>query len=91
MNKNDIITLDITDVTAEGSGVGRFEGMAVFVPLTAVGDKVKAKVLKVKPRYAYAKLLEILSPSENRTDTDCPYFSRCGGCVFRHIKYESEL
>lgn len=91
MNKNDIITLDITDVTAEGSGVGRFEGMAVFVPLTAVGDKVKAKVLKVKPRYAYAKLLEILSPSENRTDTDCPYFSQCGGCVFRHIKYESEL
>ena len=91
MNKNDIFTLDITDVTAEGFGVGRFEGMAVFVPFTAVGDKVKVAAVKVKPRYAYGRMLEILSPSENRIQVDCPYFYKCGGCVFRHINYEAEL
>ena len=48
MQKNDEIILEITDVTAEGSGVGRYEGMAVFVPLTAVGDKAKVLILKVK-------------------------------------------
>ena len=48
MKKNDEFIIDITDVTNEGSGVGKYEGMAVFVPLTAVGDTVKVKALKVK-------------------------------------------
>ena len=47
MQKNEEIILEITDITAEGSGVGRYEGMAVFVPLTAVGDTVRALILKV--------------------------------------------
>ena len=60
MKKNDEIILNILDYTAEGSGVGRYEGMAVFVPLTAVGDTVRVKILKVKKTYAYGKVLEIL-------------------------------
>ncbi len=91
MNKNDIVTLDITDITTEGAGVGKADGMAVFVPMTAVGDKITAKIVKVKPRYAYGILQKILAPSPYRTDNDCPYFNRCGGCVFRHISYEAEL
>lgn len=91
MQKNQEIILEITDITAEGSGVGRYEGMAVFVPLTAVGDIAKVKILKVKKTYAYGKLLEIITPSNARTQNDCPQFSKCGGCVFRHIKYQSEL
>ena len=62
MQKNQEIILEITDITAEGSGVGRYEGMAVFVPLTAVGDTAKVKILKVKKTYAYGKLLEITTP-----------------------------
>ena len=91
MQKNEEIILEITDITAEGSGVGRYEGMAVFVPLTAVGDTVRAKILKVKKTYAYGKAVEIIIPSNSRTQNDCPQFSKCGGCVFRHIKYQSEL
>ena len=90
IKKNDEIILDICDVTSEGSGIGRYEGMAIFVPLTAVGDIVRVKILKVKKTYAYAKLCEILTPSTDRTENNCPVFSRCGGCVYRHISYQAE-
>ncbi len=90
MEKNNLIPLDITDISADGSGIGKYNGMAVFVPLTAVGDSVIARVLKVKKNYAYAKAEKILSKSDSRIEIDCPVFSKCGGCAFRHIDYESE-
>ena len=91
MKKNDEIILSITDYTAEGSGVGKYEGMAVFVPLTAVGDTVRVKILKVKKTLAFGKALEILKKADCRTENDCSAFSRCGGCVYRHISYDAEL
>lgn len=90
MQKNQEIVLEITDITTEGSGVGRYDGMAVFVPLTAVGDRARVKILKVKKTYAYGKLIELIMPSKNRIENDCPHFSKCGGCVFRHISYDAE-
>ncbi len=91
MRKNDEFILEIIDVTNEGSGVGKVDGMAVFVPLTAIGDIVRVKALKVKKTYAYGKLMEIITPSSDRIENDCPHFNRCGGCAFRHINYEAEL
>lgn len=90
MNKNDEIILQITDVTSEGSGIGRYEDMAVFVPLTAIGDTVSVKILKVKKTYAYGKAIEILKPSEDRIISDCEVFNKCGGCAYRHISYQAE-
>lgn len=91
MNKNDELILKITDVTNEGSGVAKYDGMAVFVPSTAVGDKISAKILKVKKTYAYGKVMEILEPANCRITPDCDAFPKCGGCVFRHIDYKAEL
>lgn len=91
MQKNDEIIIDITDITSDGSGVGRYEGMAVFVPLTAVGDTVRVHILKVKKNYAFAKLTEIITPSPDRTENDCDVFRKCGGCVYRHLSYKAEL
>lgn len=91
MKKNDEIILSIVDYTADGSGVGKHEGMAVFVPQTAVGDLARVKILKVKKTFCFGKVLEILKKSNSRTENDCSAFSRCGGCVFRHISYEAEL
>ena len=91
MQKNDEIEIEITDMTDEGSGIGRFDGMAVFVPGTAVGDMAFVRVLKVKKTYAFGKLLKIIAPSPDRTENDCPSFPRCGGCVYRHISYSAEL
>ncbi len=90
MQKNDEIILEITDITTEGSGIGKYNGMAVFVPLTAVRDTAKVKILKVKKTYAYGKVLEILNASDCRITPDCEVFSKCGGCVFRHIDYSAE-
>ena len=90
MRKNDEIILNITDVTNDGSGVGKHEGMAIFVPLTAVGDTAKVKILKVKKTYAFGKVTEILTPSKNRIEPDCAVFNKCGGCVYRHISYKAE-
>lgn len=92
LKKNHIVELNITSMTAQGSGVGKTdEGIAVFVPLTAVGDRLMVRILKTKKTYAYGKIEEIIEPSQSRIDIDCPNFSKCGGCVYRHIDYNSEL
>ena len=91
MNKNDIITLEITGMTAEGNGVGRHQGIAVFVPFTAVGDVIDAKITKLAKSYSYGIIQNIITPSENRIQNSCSAFGKCGGCSFRHISYEAEL
>lgn len=90
MKKNEEIIIDITATSSDGSGIGKIDNMAVFIPQTAEGDRVRALVLKVKKTYAFAKLLSVITPSNDRTDVDCSVFSRCGGCVYRHISYEKE-
>ena len=70
MKKNDEILLEITGMTAEGNGVGRYNGMAVFVPETVVGECVKAHVIKVSKNYAVAKLVSIENKSENRIESE---------------------
>ena len=90
LQKNQIIPLTITDITHEGQGVGHHEGIAVFVPMTAVGDQLKVRVVKVLKNYCFGKVEEILSPSPNRVENDCPVYRRCGGCSFRHLSYEEE-
>ena len=97
LNKNDVVTLEITALTNEGSGVGHYSadensrGMAVFVPFTAVGDVISCRIVKVLKSYAYGRLEAILTASPDRVENYCPVYGKCGGCCFRHISYEAEL
>ena len=91
LKKNEVYTAEIIDYTTEGSGVCRIDGMAVFVPNSAVGDKAEIKILKSAKNYAFGKIEKILSPSPDRQCPDCEIFTKCGGCTFRHISYEAEL
>ena len=91
MKKNDIIELKIEGITNEGCGIGRYEGMVVFVPFSAVGDILSVKLLKVNKSHSYGKIESIISPSPDRIKPDCKAFGKCGGCSFRHISYEAEL
>ena len=91
LKKNDEIKLTITTLTSLGSGLGRFEDMAVFVDGAAVGDEVLVHIIKVKKNYAVGKIKKIIRPSKHRIEPDCEVYSRCGGCAYRHIKYEAEL
>ncbi len=91
LKKNDIKESEIIDYTVEGSGVCRIDGRAVFVPNTAVGDRLRVRILKATKKAAYGKAEEILVPSDDRIIPDCDVFMKCGGCCFRHISYASEL
>ncbi len=91
IRKNDEIKLEITTLTSLGSGLGRYEDMAVFVENTAVGDVIIAHIIKVKKNYAVGKIQKILKPSKDRIVSDCEISNQCGGCSYRHISYASEL
>lgn len=97
LKKNDVVTLEITALTNEGSGVGHYgadessRGMAVFVPFTAVGDVISCHIVKVLKSYAYGRVEKLITASPDRVENDCPVYARCGGCCFRHISYEAEL
>ena len=91
MQKNDILTLEVTALSSEGAGIARHDGMVVFVPFSAVGDIAECRILKVQKSYAYAKIEHLLKPSEHRIEPDCTVFGRCGGCLLRHITYAEEL
>ena len=90
LNKNDEIELEITDVNLLGSGVGKYDGIAVFVPFTAVGDKILCRIVKVCKSYCFGIIREIITASSDRADRDCEAYKKCGGCTFRHISYEAE-
>lgn len=91
LKKNDIIDLEITGLTNEGCGIGKADGIVIFVPFTAVGDKLKVRILKVNRSHCYGKIEKIIFPSPDRIETDCDAFGKCGGCDFRHISYYAEL
>ena len=90
MKKNDIFETEIMDMTKEGSGVCRVDNMAVFVPHTAVGDRIRVRIVKVLKSYAFGIVEELLEPSADRIVPACG-LSQCGGCLFQHITYDAEL
>ena len=91
VQKNEIVEMKITGMTTQGAGVGHYQGMAVFTPLTAPGDVARVRIVKAAKNYAYGRLEELVSPSADRMEPDCPCFAQCGGCCYRHITYEAEL
>ena len=92
MEKGQIISgIKIEDMSAEGNGIGRYGGMAVFAGGCVPGDTVSAEIVKLKKSYAVCRLVSIDEPSPDRVKPDCPYFGGCGGCAFRNISYEAEL
>lgn len=91
MKKNDIIELTIEDMSSEGLGIGHAMGMAVFVKDTVPGDRILAGVVKLKKTYAYARLVELLSPGEDRVEPVCPVARRCGGCQIQEMSYPAQL
>lgn len=91
VKKNEEIRIKIESISSQGSGVGHFDSQAIFVANTAVGDDIVAHIIKAKQNYAVGIVSKIIKPSKERIPVDCESFGRCGGCAYRHIKYESEL
>ena len=90
-NIGDRISLTIHDIAFGGEGVGRIEQMVVFVPFVITGETVEAEITEVKKNFARAKLLRVLTPSEQRVQPECRYFGACGGCQYQHMDYAAQL
>ena len=91
MKKDDMLEITIEDISSDGSGVGKADGFALFVKDTIPGDQVKVKIMKMKKRYGYARLMEILVPSPDRIQAPCPVARQCGGCQIQQMSYERQL
>ena len=88
--KNQIYETVITDYTAEGQGVARIEGCAVFIPNAIAGERVAVRIEKAQKTWAAGKIVEILEKSPHRRNRECPVAKLCGGCDFWHMDYEEE-
>ena len=91
LQKNDMIELKIEDMGVDGQGIGKYDGMTFFVKDAVIGDEIRARVTKLKKNYGYARMEEILSPSEARTVPECELYKRCGGCQIQAMDYGKQL
>ena len=91
MNKNDIVTVEITDIGVSGEGIGHVDGYTLFIKDAVIGDVVEAKVMKAKKNYGYARLMKVLTPSEYRVEPKCVFARRCGGCQIQEMSYDRQL
>lgn len=89
--KDDVFTVKIEDIGNDGEGIGKAEGYTLFVKDAVIGDVVKCKIMKAKKNYAYAKLEEIVVPSEARVEPLCRYHRQCGGCQIQAMDYRAQL
>jgi 23S rRNA (uracil1939-C5)-methyltransferase len=87
-----VVSVSIESIAAGGDGVGRKEGLVVFVPRTAPGDLVTAQI-SGRGHFARGSLRSIVTPSSVRIDPPCPHYTRdkCGGCQLQHMTYDSQL
>ena len=91
LTKNQLVEAQITAMSSDGNGIAKVDGMVIFVPYSAVGDKLLVRVVKVLKHYSFGIIDRILEPGEGRVQDSCPVYRRCGGCSFRHISYREEL
>lgn len=91
IKKGAVIELTIDSAAFKGKGIGKLKGLAVFVPNTAPGDRVKVRIIKKKKNYLEAKLLEVLEPGDKRIEPKCQHAPVCGGCNWQHVPYDYQL
>ena len=89
--KNEVYEVIIEDIGTEGQGIGHIDGEAVFVKDTLPGDKAVVKIIKAGKKMAFGRLMELIEPSESRTEPLCEVARACGGCTLQHMDYNAQL
>lgn len=88
---NDVLELDIDDISVDGKGIGKVSGFTLFVDGVLPGERTFVKVNRLKKSYGFASLVEIIKESPHRKKPDCNDFNRCGGCTIMHLNYPAQL
>ena len=91
LNKNDLITIKITDLTEQGEGIGHYDGYPLFVKDTVIGDEAQVIVTKTGKSFGYGRLAELITPSPDRVTPRCPIAAPCGGCQLQALSYPAQL
>ena len=91
LNTNEKYNVEIVDMGHAGEGIGKVDGMAVFINGVIIGDKVEIVIDQVKKNFALGSLIQILEPSKNRITPPCSYADKCGGCSLQPMAYEQQL
>ena len=92
MQKNDVVTVKIEDMGSSGEGIGKIDGYTLFIKDSIIGDVVEAKIMKAKKKYAYAKLMNVVTPSKYRVKHPaCKLARSCGGCQIQEMEYRRQL
>ena len=91
LKKNNEYEVTIEDIGNDGEGICHIDDMAVFVKDTLIGDVAKIKIIKVNKRYAYGKLIDLITPSDIRIEPPCKVAGPCGGCSIQHMDYQKQL
>ncbi len=91
LQKNDELNIEIDDIGTEGEGIAHLNGYALFIKDTLPGDYIRAKIIKTKKSYGYARMIEIIKPSTDRVEPKCPVARTCGGCQIQHLSYKKQL
>ena len=89
--KNQILAVEIVDITSEGEGIGKVDGYPFFIKDTVIGDKAQIRVTRVKKNYAYGRLEKVITPSPFRVNAKCDFHRQCGGCQIQAMSYERQL
>lgn len=89
--KNQLLTVNISDISSEGEGVGKVDGYPFFIKDTVIGDEAQIRVVKLKKNYGYGRLEKVLTPSPFRVEPSCKFHKSCGGCQIQAISYENQL
>src|ERR671934_1263423 len=90
VEKGQELELVIDSLAYGGNGVARLNGFVVFVRRGLPGDRVRARVIKVKRNHAEAVVTDLLEPGTSRVDAPCAHFPACGGCRFQDLAYEAQ-
>src|SRR5918994_4888841 len=90
VRKDEEVELQVDSLAYGGNGVARLNGFVVFVRRGLPGDRVRARVTKVKRGFAEALATEVLEPSPQRVEAPCAHYPACGGCRFQDLAYESQ-
>ena len=91
IKKNEIYTVDVTDISNMGYGICRVDGVVTFINGGVDGDKCEIRIIKVNKDYYIAKVEKLIKKSPYRIDSSCNVSVRCGGCIYQSITYEHEL
>lgn len=87
LQQGQVVEIEITDLNTSGEGVCRYQGQVIFVANTVTGDRLKAKIVQAKAKFARGKIEQLLTDSNYRIRPNCIVADKCGGCQWQHIEH----